>query len=91
MEKRIEKIKVKTSSKPKSVATAISKLMKEGADSVEITVIGAGALNQAIKAVTIARGFVASVGLNLVVTPSFAEVEIEENIKTAIKLVVENK
>ena len=53
--------------------------------------IGAGALNQAIKAVAIARGFVAPLGLNLVCTPAFYDVIIDNQEKTAIKLIVEAK
>ena len=57
-------------------------------NNVEIHSIGAGALNQAIKAVAIARGFVAPSGKELALIPSFWEVTIDDQIKTAIKLVV---
>jgi len=55
----------------------------------EIQAIGAGALNQAVKAVAIARGFVAPSGLDLVCIPAFADVQIEGEERTAIKLIVE--
>ena len=56
-----------------------------------IQVIGAGALNQAIKAVAIARGFVADSGLDLVCIPTFADIEIDGESRTAIRLAVENR
>ncbi|MBR1748583.1 MAG: stage V sporulation protein S, partial [Bacilli bacterium] len=58
---------------------------------VEIQTIGAGSLNQAIKAIAIARGFVAPSGDNLVLIPSFKDIEINDENKTAIKLTVLNK
>ena len=61
---------------------------KKGA--VEIQVVGAGALNQAIKAVIIARGFVAPAGINLVCIPSFADIQINGEERTAIKLTIES-
>ncbi len=80
-----EILKVSTKSNPNLVAGALVNILKEN---VEIHSIGAGALNQAIKAVAIARGFVAPSGKELSVIPSFWEVTIEGQIKTAIKLVV---
>ncbi|NSW39682.1 stage V sporulation protein S, partial [Bacillus sp. Xin1] len=55
---------------------------------VEIQVIGAGSLNQAIKAIAIARGFVAPGGIDLVLVPAFQEVSIDNQERTAIKLIV---
>lgn len=60
-------------------------------DNVEIQAIGAGALNQAVKAVAIARGFVAPAGVDLVCIPAFAEVEVEGEDRTGIKLIVESR
>lgn len=51
----------------------------------------AGALNQAVKAVAIARGFVAPSGVDLVCIPAFAEVEVEGEDRTGIKLIVESR
>ena len=82
-----EILKVSTKSNPNLVAGALVNILKEK-ENVEIHSIGAGALNQAIKAVAIARGFVAPSGKELAVIPSFWEVTIDEQIKTAIKLVV---
>ena len=56
---------------------------------VEIQAIGAGALNQAIKAIAIARGFVAPSGKNLVCIPAFTDIVIDGEERTAIKLIVE--
>ncbi len=56
---------------------------------VEIQAIGAGALNQAVKAIAIARGFVAPSGIELICIPAFTDVEIDGQEKTAIKLIVE--
>ena len=82
-----EILKVSTKSNPISVAVALVNILKEK-ENVEIHSIGAGALNQAIKAIAIARGFVAPSGKELAVIPSFWEVSIENQVKTAIKLVV---
>lgn len=84
----VEVLKVSSKSNPNSVAGAIAGIVKEK-KSVEIQVVGAGALNQAVKAIAIARGFLAPVGLDLVCSPSFREIEIDGQIKTAIKLKVE--
>lgn len=82
-----EILKVSAKSKVNSVAGAIAATIKEK-DKVEIRAIGAGAINQAVKAIAVARRFVASNGINLVCVPGFTEVKNEENIKTAITLVV---
>ena len=55
----------------------------------EIQAIGAGALNQAVKAVAIARGFVAPSGLELICIPAFTDIQIDGEERTAIKLIVE--
>lgn len=84
----MEVLKVSTKSNANSVAGAITALLKKQ-DRVELQLIGAGALNQAIKAVVIARGFVAPSGINLVCIPFFTEIEVETNVfKTGIKLIV---
>ena len=83
-------IKVSSKSNPNSVAGALANLFKEKT-SVEIQAIGAGALNQAIKAIAIARGFVAPSGKNLVCIPAFTDIVIDGEERTAIKLIVEAK
>ena len=57
----------------------------------EMQAIGAGALNQAVKAIAIARGFVAPTGVDLVCIPAFAEVQVEGEDRTGIKLIVESR
>lgn len=86
----MEIIKVSSKSNPNSVAGALANTLREK-DSVEMQAIGAGALNQAIKAIAIARGFVAPTGKNLVCIPAFADILIDGEERTAIKLIVEAK
>ena len=85
----MEILKVSSKSNPSKVAGAIANVFREQG-SVEIQTIGAGSLNQAIKAVCIARGFLAPSGENLIVVPAFSDIMIEGEEKTAIKLVVES-
>ena len=84
----MEILKVSAKSNPNSVAGALAGVLRERGDA-EIQAIGAGALNQAIKSVAIARGFVAPVGIDLVCVPAFTDIEIEGEERTAIKLIVE--
>ena len=86
----MEPLKVSAKSKPNAVAGAIAGAMREN-DKVEIQTIGAGALNQAIKAIAIARGFVAPGGVNLVCVPAFVDIEIDGEERTAIKLIIDNR
>ena len=86
----MEILKVSSKSNPNSVAGALANVFREKG-SVEIQAVGAGALNQAIKGIAIARGFVAPSGKNLVCIPAFADISIEGEEKTAIKLIVESK
>ena len=83
----MEILKVSSKSNPSKVAGAIANIYREN-HQVEIQTIGAGSLNQAIKAIAIARGFVAPSGDNLVLIPSFKDIEINDENKTAIKLTV---
>lgn len=87
---RIEILKVSSKSNPNSVAGAIAGMVKEYGK-VEIQAIGAGALNQAIKGVAIARGFVAPSGIDLICIPAFAEVEVEGEDRTGIKLIIKEE
>ncbi len=86
----MEILKVSSKSNPSKVAGAIANIYREN-KCVELQTIGAGSLNQAIKAIAIARGFVAPGGENLVVIPAFSDITINGEQKTAIKLIVENK
>ncbi len=83
-------LRISTKSNPNSVAGAIAGLIKEKGKA-EMQAVGAGALNQAIKAIAIARGFVAPSGINLICIPGFVEIQIEGEDKSAIKLVVRDE
>ena len=81
-------MKVSAKSNPNSVAGALAGTIREKGKA-ELQAIGAGALNQAVKAVAIARGFVAPSGLDLICIPAFVTLEIDGEERTAIKLIVE--
>ncbi len=83
----METLKVAAKSNPNSVAGALAGVIREQGK-VEMQAIGAGALNQAIKAVAIARGYMAPSGIDLVCIPAFVDLQIEGEEKTAIKLIV---
>lgn len=80
-------LKVSSKSSPASVAGAIAGLIKDGKH-VEIQSVGAGAVNQAIKAVAIARGFLVPTGIDVVCAPVFQDIEIDGEKRTAIRLSV---
>ncbi len=84
----MEILKVSAKSNPNSVAGALAGVLREKGGA-EIQAIGAGALNQAIKSIAIARGFVAPGGIDLVCVPAFTDIEIEGEERTAIKLIEE--
>ena len=86
----MEVLKVSSKSNPNSVAGALAGVLREKG-SAEIQAIGAGALNQAVKAIAIARGFVAPSGIDLVCVPAFADIEIDGEERTAIKLIIESR
>ena len=84
----MEVLKVSAKSNPNSVAGALAGVIRERGGA-EVQAIGAGAINQAVKAVAIARGFVAPSGLDLVCIPAFVDVTIDGEERTAIKLIVQ--
>ena len=84
----IDVLKVSSKSNPNSVAGALAGVVRSNG-SVEIQVVGAGALNQAIKAVAIARGYMATSGQDLNCRPTFADIRIDGESRTAIRLHVE--
>lgn len=90
----MEVLRVSTKSNPKSnpnsVAGALAGVLREKG-TAELQAVGAGALNQAVKAVAIARGFVAPSGIDLVCVPAFADIEIDGEERTAIKLIIESR
>jgi stage V sporulation protein S len=83
-------LKVSAKSKPSSVAGAIAGVIRQSGRA-EVQAIGAGAINQAIKAIAIARGYLAANGFDIVCVPSFIEVKINGEERTAILLVVEKR
>ncbi len=83
-------IKVSAHSRSTAVAGAIAGVMRDS-QYAEVQAIGASAVNQAVKAIAIARGYLALDGINIVCVPEFVEIEIEGNERTAVKLIVEPK
>ncbi|HEX6988198.1 MAG TPA: stage V sporulation protein S [Bacillota bacterium] len=84
----MEVLKVSANSKPKAVAGALAAVLRnQGA--AEVQAVGAGAVNQAVKAIAIARGYVAPNGIDLVSIPAFAEIDIDGEERTAIKFFVQ--
>jgi len=84
----MEIIKVSARSRSTAVAGAIAGVVRES-NRAEVQSIGAGAVNQAVKAVAIARGYLALDGIDVICIPSFTGVEIEGQERTAIRMVVE--
>ena len=80
-------LRVSAKSKPNTVAGAVAGVIREDGI-VELQTVGAAALNQAIKAIAIARGFLTPSGIDLVCVPSFSDIEIEGAERTAIRLLV---
>lgn len=86
----MEVLKVSSRSAPNSVAGAIASVVRE-ADAVEVQAIGAGAINQAIKSIAIARGYLTPVGIDLICIPTFANITINGEDRTAIKMICEKR
>ncbi|MBR2847172.1 MAG: stage V sporulation protein S [Clostridia bacterium] len=86
----MEILKVSSKSVPNSVAGALAEVIRTD-NNAEIQAIGAGAINQAIKAIAIARGFLAPSGIDLVCIPAFTDIEVNGEKRTAIRLLVETK
>lgn len=84
----MQTLKVSTRSNPNAVAGALAGVLRQNGGA-EIQAIGAGAINQAVKAVAIARGFVAPSGMDLICIPAFVDVTIDGEERTAIKFIVE--
>lgn len=81
-------IKVKAISRTAAVAGAIAGVMREQKHA-EVQAIGAGAVNQSVKALVLAKNFLAQDGMDIVIIPEFVNIKIEDKIRTAIKFVVE--
>jgi len=86
----MELLKVSSQSKPKLVAGAIAAVLRNG-ESVELQAIGAAAVNQAVKSIAVARGYVAPNDIDLVCYPTFSQLEVDGSEKTSIKFVIESR
>lgn len=86
----MEVLKVSSHSSPNSVAGAIAGVIREQ-KAVEVQAVGAGAANQAIKAIAIARGYLAPIGIDLICIPAFANIQIDGEERTAMKFICEQR
>ena len=84
----MEMIKVSANSRTSAVAGAIAGVVREY-KRAEVQAIGAGAINQAIKALILATGYLKEDGISICCVPQFVDVEIDEKVRTAVKLVVD--
>jgi stage V sporulation protein S len=84
----MDMIKVSANSRTSAVAGAIAGVVREH-KRAEVQAIGAGAVNQAVKALVLASGYLRNDGIDVICVPEFADVTIDEKVRTAIKLVVE--
>ena len=83
----MEILKVSSKSSPNLVAGALAGVINEQKEA-ELQAVGAGAVNQAVKAIAIARGFLAPMGIEIVCVPNFSEIIINDEVRTAIRLQV---
>jgi stage V sporulation protein S len=81
-------IKVSATSRTSAVAGAIAGIVREH-HRAEVQAIGAGAINQAVKALIVATGYLKNDGIFVTFVPEFADVTIDDKVRTAIKLVIE--
>jgi stage V sporulation protein S len=81
-------IKVSGTSRTSAVAGAIAGVVREN-KRAEVQAIGASAINQAVKAMALARGYLANDGFDIIFIPEFVDVQIEDKVRTAIKFIVE--
>jgi len=86
----VQVLRVSAKSNPNAVAGALAGVVREKGRA-EMQTIGAGALNQAVKALAIARGFMAPSGVDLICRPAFADIQVDGQERTAIRLMVEPK
>ena len=86
----MEVLKVSAHSTPNSVAGAISGVIREHG-AVEVQAVGAGATNQALKAIAIARGYLATSGQDIVCVPAFTTIRINDEDRTAMRIIVETR
>ena len=83
----VKVLRISSKSNPNSIAGAIMGVLKE-ARKVELNAVGAGAINQAVKGIAIARSFAAPSGKDLICIPAFTSVNVENEVSTGIKFIV---
>jgi stage V sporulation protein S len=86
----IDIIKVAASSRTSAVAGAIAGVFREN-QHVEVQAIGASAVNQSVKALALAKGYLAEDGYDIVCVPHFVDVDIDGKLRTAIKFTVDSR
>ncbi len=84
----VDVIKVSGTSRTAAVAGAIAGVVREH-KRADVQAIGASAINQAVKALVLARGYLEADGINIVCIPEFVDVQIEDKVRTAVKFTVE--
>lgn len=84
----MEKFKVTSSTSPAKLAGAIANAIREGSDGIEVSAVGAGAVNQTVKAVAIARGYLVPCGIDIVIAPSFKDVFLNGEERTSVVMEV---
>ena len=87
---RIDIIKVSATSRTSAVAGAIAGVMREQRHA-EVQAIGASAVNQAVKALALAKGYLSEDGIDIYCVPEFVDVEIDNKVRTAIRFSVDHK
>ncbi len=85
---QIDIIKVSATSRTSAVAGAIAGVMREHKHA-DVQAIGASAVNQSVKALALAKGYLAEDGIDIVCVPQFVDVEIDGKVRTAIRFVVD--
>lgn len=85
----MNKIKVSSKSNCNNVASVIANIIRQNSE-IEVNTIGAGALNQTIKSIIIAKGILAPIGINIICLPSFCDIKIGDSTKTGIRMLVKN-
>ncbi len=86
----METLRVSGKSRPNSVAGSIAALLRSQSE-VEVQAIGPDAVNQAVKAIAIARGYIAPDNLDLTVKPAFVKLELDSEERTAVRFTVRSQ
>lgn len=84
----MEKFKVTSTTKVNNLAGAIAGVFRQEKENIEISAVGAGAVNQTVKAIAVARGFLVPSGIDIVMVPSFKETILDGETRTVMVLEV---